>query len=100
MSKSAAFIHHQKFLQWKQIIADRQASGLAIVEYTRLHHISRQRYYYWLRCIREEMLEKYADAVQQAVESVTRGRLQKMFVWIYGSWLSFQDFKHFRFLPQ
>ena len=71
MSKSAAFIHHQKLLQWKQIIADRQASGLTIVEYTRQHHISRQRYYYWLRCIRKELLEQHADAVQQAVEPVT-----------------------------
>lgn len=71
MSKSSAFIHRQKLLQWKQIIADRRASGLTIVEYTRQHHISRDQYYYWLRRIRKELLEEHADVVKQATAPAT-----------------------------
>ena len=40
--------------QWKEIIADRNASGLKIDEYCDLHHLSRNSYFYWLRKIREE----------------------------------------------
>jgi len=66
LSQPSKFIHQQKLIQWRQIIADRRASGLTIVEYTRQHQISRFQYYYWLRRIRTELLDEHAEELRQS----------------------------------
>lgn len=38
---------------WTEIIKDRNATNLPIDEYCKLHDLSRNSYYYWLRKIRE-----------------------------------------------
>ena len=38
---------------WTEIIKDRNATNLPIDEYCKLHGLSRNSYYYWLRKIRE-----------------------------------------------
>lgn len=44
--------------QWAEIIHDCKESGLMVDEYCELHSISRNKYYYWLREIKKQALEK------------------------------------------
>jgi len=43
--------------QWAAIINDRLQSGLKVAEYCELHHLSKTQHYYWLRKIREQVIE-------------------------------------------
>ena len=40
--------------QWKQLILERQASGLSINNWCQQHGFKRTTYFYWLRRIRQE----------------------------------------------
>lgn len=42
--------------QWTAIIKDRNSSGLKIDDYCKQHGISRDKYFYWLRKVREAAL--------------------------------------------
>ena len=44
--------------QWAAIIKDRTSSGLKVDDYCRLHDISRDAYYYWLRKVKEAALSQ------------------------------------------
>ena len=46
--------------QWKGIIQDRINSGLMVDEYCKLHNLSRNSYFYWLRKIKMDILKKQA----------------------------------------
>ena len=43
--------------QWAAIIKDRIESGLKVTDYCELHHLSKTQYYYWLKKIREQVIE-------------------------------------------
>ena len=43
--------------QWKEIIQDRINSGLIVDEYCKLHNLSRNSYFYWLRKIKMDLLK-------------------------------------------
>lgn len=52
--------------EWSRIIKDRNSTKLTIDEYCEQHGLSRNSYYYWLRKIRDKLLEE-----QQGELSVT-----------------------------
>lgn len=43
--------------QWRTIIQERNNSGLTIDEYCSQNGLSRNSYFYWLRLVREELLD-------------------------------------------
>ena len=53
--------------QWKKVVLDQQASGLSARAYCQLHAIRKNRFYYWLRKIRESIV-----ATQPAVISTNQ----------------------------
>ena len=58
-------MHEQKLAHWKQIIIDCRTSGLTSVEYMRIHGIRPSAFYYWLRQVREELLEEHPEFLHQ-----------------------------------
>ena len=44
--------------QWKAIIQDRNNTSLTVDEYCKQNGLSRNSYFYWLRIIRDEVLEQ------------------------------------------
>lgn len=54
--------------QWKQLILERQASGLTINNWCKQHGFKRTTYFYWLRRIRQETCQTVPDS--QAVAPV------------------------------
>lgn len=50
--------HNFKIQQWKSIIQDRINSGLTVKEYCAQNNIKRDAYFYWLKIIRREAIEK------------------------------------------
>ena len=44
--------------QWKTIIQDRNNTNLTVDEYCKQNGLSLNSYFYWLRIIREEVLEQ------------------------------------------
>lgn len=44
--------------QWAAIIKDRNESGMIIDEYCKLHNLSKNAYYYWLRKVKAAALEQ------------------------------------------
>ena len=70
--------HRQSMDYWKQVILAQQQSGLKAWEYCRQQDIKYNAFYYWLRKIREEIVEgmpqlkaETADETQFAVLSAT-----------------------------
>ena len=63
MSKLSNAMHQQKLASWKQIIIDCRTSGLADAEYMRRHNINKSSFYYWLRLIREELLDEHPECL-------------------------------------
>ena len=53
--------------QWKKVILDQQASGLSGRAYCHLHAIRENRFYYWIRKIRESIV-----ATQPVVNSTSQ----------------------------
>ncbi|SEH43454.1 IS66 family insertion sequence element accessory protein TnpA, partial [Selenomonas sp. KH1T6] len=49
--------HRQSMDYWKQVILAQQQSGLKAREYCRQQDIKYNAFYYWLRKIREEIVE-------------------------------------------
>ena len=43
---------------WTTIIQDRKASGQTVDDYCAANHISRNSYYYWLRKVKEELIQQ------------------------------------------
>ena len=58
-------MHQQKLAHWKQVIIDCRTSGLTATEYMRRHGIRKDASYYWLRQIREELLEEHPEYLHQ-----------------------------------
>ena len=54
--------------QWKQLILERQASGLSINNWCQQHGFKRTTYFYWLRRIRQEACQTLPDS--QAIAPV------------------------------
>ena len=54
--------------QWKQLILERQASGLSINNWCKQHGFKRTTYFYWLRRIRQEACQTLPDS--QAIAPV------------------------------
>ena len=54
--------------QWKQLILERQASGLSINNWCQQHGFKRTTYFYWLRRIRQEACQTVPDS--QAIAPV------------------------------
>ena len=48
--------------QWKTIIQDRNNTNLTVDEYCKQNGLSRHAYFYWLRIIREEVLEQSSES--------------------------------------
>lgn len=48
--------------QWKTIIQDRNNTNLTVDEYCKQNGLSRNFYFYWLRIIREEVLEQLSES--------------------------------------
>lgn len=48
--------------QWKTIIQDRNNTNLTVDEYCKQNVLSRNSYFYWLRIIREEVLEQSSES--------------------------------------
>ena len=65
MSHLSKAMHEQKLAHWKQIIIDCRTSGLTSVEYMRIHGIRPSAFYYWLRQVREELLEEHPEFLHQ-----------------------------------
>ena len=70
--------HRQSVDYWKQVILAQQQSGIRAREYCRQQGIKYNAFYYWLRKIREEIVEgmpqlktEQADETQFAVLSAT-----------------------------
>ena len=70
--------HRQSIDYWKQVILAQQQSGLNAKEYCRQQDIKYNAFYYWLRKIREEIVEgmpqlkaEQTDETQFAVLSAT-----------------------------
>ena len=58
-------MHQHKLAYWKQVIIDCRTSGLTANEYMRRHGIKKAAFYYWLRKIREELLEEHPEYLHQ-----------------------------------
>lgn len=65
MSQLSNAMHQHKLACWKQIIIDCRTSGLTANEYMRRHKIKKAAFYYWLRKIREELLEEHPEYLHQ-----------------------------------
>ena len=63
MSRLSNAMHQQKLAAWKQIIIDCRTSGLTDAEYMRRHNINKTSFYYWLRLIREELLDEHPECL-------------------------------------
>ena len=62
--------HRQSIDYWKQVILAQQQSGLKAKEYCRQQDIKYNAFYYWLRKIREEIVEGMSQLkVEQAAET-------------------------------
>ena len=48
--------------QWKTIIQDRNNTNLTVDEYCKQNCLSRNSYFYWLRIIREGVLEQSSES--------------------------------------
>lgn len=48
--------------QWKNIIQDRNNTNMTVDEYCKQNGLSRNSYFYWLRIIREEVLEQSSES--------------------------------------
>ena len=59
-------VSYQKNKQkWEQIILDCRRSGLSDRTYMEQNHISKGSFYYWLRKIREDLVEQHPDLLHQ-----------------------------------
>lgn len=56
--------------EWSRIIKDRNSTKLTIDEYCEQHGLSRNSYYYWLRKIRDKLLEEQQGELSAANELV------------------------------
>ena len=65
MSQLSNAMHQHKLAYWKQVIIDCRTSGLTANEYMRRHGIKKAAFYYWLRKIREELLEEHPEYLHQ-----------------------------------
>ena len=62
--------HRQSIDYWKQVILAQQQSGLNAKEYCRQQDIKYNAFYYWLRKIREEIVEGMPQLkAEQAAET-------------------------------
>ena len=57
--------------QWKKVIIDQQASGLSGRAYCHLHAIRENRFYYWIRKIRESIVAMQPVVTSTSQEPVT-----------------------------
>ena len=57
--------------QWKKVIIDQQASGLSGRAYCQLHAIRENRFYYWIRKIRESIVAMQPVVTSTSQEPVT-----------------------------
>ena len=64
MSRLSNAMHQQKLASWKQIIIDCRTSGLTDAEYMRRNNINKTSFYYWLRLIREELLDEHPECLR------------------------------------
>ncbi len=56
--------------EWSRIIKDRNSTKLTIDEYCEQHGLSRNSYYYWLRKIRDKLLEEQQGELSATNELV------------------------------
>lgn len=57
-----------KIQQWKGIFQAKQNSSLSVDEFCKENGISHHAYYYWLRIVRESIIEGMPPAGQQIIE--------------------------------
>lgn len=62
--------YNYRIQQWSQIIHDRAQSGLKVDEYCELHNLSRHKYYYWLKRVREAAISTTSQPTEDTIEFV------------------------------
>lgn len=65
MNETQLAVREYRSNQWMKIIQDRNQSGLTIREYCQQNGVNQNAYYYWLRIIRHQAMEKENTAIQQ-----------------------------------
>lgn len=72
--------------QWKTIIQDRNNTNLTVDEYCKQNGLSCNSYFYWLRIIREEVLEQSSESgfveLSQPQNFLAKWRWYKIDNWI------------------
>lgn len=58
-------LHQKNKQKWEQIILDCRRSGLSDRAYMEQNHIPKGAFYYWLRRIREDLVEQHPDLLHQ-----------------------------------
>ena len=58
-------LHQRNKQKWKQIILDCRRSGLSDRMYMEQNHIPKGAFYYWLRKIREDLVEQHPDLLHK-----------------------------------
>ena len=71
IQKIVEFKRQANIRKWSEIFSDRVASGQTISEYCREHGLSRDRYYYWLRIVREAAIDAMERQENSLVEIPT-----------------------------
>lgn len=58
-------LHQRNKQKWEQIILDCRRSGLSDRTYMEQNHIPKGSFYYWLRKIREDLVEQHPDLMHR-----------------------------------
>ena len=58
MNEIQTITKNVRLQNWATMIQDRKASGQTVDDYCAAHHISRNSYYYWLRKVKEELIQQ------------------------------------------
>lgn len=69
--------------QWRQIIQDRQNSGLTVDDYCKKNNLSRHAYFYWLRIIRQQAIDEANSPVQDNTQELTVSHAPAGFVEVW-----------------
>ena len=70
MSTKSLF-HQTKLKEWASIIKMQKSSGLSVVEWCHQNNISRDKFFYWKRLLREEAVEQVLpDIISLSIPSV------------------------------
>lgn len=71
MSKIQQATRYHRLEAWKKIITQCRTSGLCASEYIRQNNISEGKYYYWLRIIREDLVNQMPNSISAPQKSAS-----------------------------